>query len=112
MPNLLMAPQQPFLKQFTRLQSSISMDTQGPISPFTDGNSYVYVIVDAFTHYVALHSSPKNDAAHALTVLFDQWIVKFRIPGILVADNGNESINGEFTHYCRTYNIQFKPRTP
>ena len=36
-----------------------------------DGNSYVYVIVDAFTQYVVLHPSPKNDATNALTVLFD-----------------------------------------
>ena len=30
----------------------------------------------------------------------------------MVTDNGNEYINGEFTHFCRTYNVQFKPRTP
>ena len=47
-----------------------------------------------------------------LTVFFDQWIVKFGIPDILVTDNGNEYINGEFIHFCRTYNLQFKPRTP
>ena len=47
-----------------------------------------------------------------LTVLFDHWIVKFGIPDILVTDNGKDYINGEFTHFCRTYNVQFKPRTP
>ena len=88
------------------------MDTKVPISPTSDGNSYVYVIVDAFTHYVLLHPSPKNDAAHALTVLFDHWIVKFGIPDILLTDKGNEYINGEFSHFCRIYNVQFKPRTP
>ena len=36
----------------------------------------------------------------------------FGIPDILVTDNGNEYINGEFAHFCRTYNVQFKPRTP
>ena len=30
----------------------------------------------------------------------------------MVTENGNEYINGEFTHFCRTYNVQFKPRTP
>ena len=47
------------------------MDTKGPISPSLDGNSYVYVIVDDFTPYVALHPSLKNDAENALTVFFD-----------------------------------------
>ena len=62
------------------------MDTKGPISPSSDGNSYVYVIVDVFTHFVFLHPSPKNDATNALTVLFDDWNVKFGIPDILVTD--------------------------
>ena len=65
------------------------MDTKGPISPSSHGNSYVYVIVDAFTHYVVLQPSPRNDAANALNVLFDHWVVKFGIPDILVTDKGN-----------------------
>ena len=102
MPNLLMAPQQPFLEVSPNFNHRISMDTKGPVSPVSDGNSHVYVIVDAFTHYVVLHPSPKNDATNALTILFDQWIVKFGIPDISVTDNGIEYINGAFTHFCRT----------
>ena len=96
-------------RSFTILQSPYF---EGSTSPSLDGNSYVHFIVDAFTHYVVLHPSPKNDATHALTVLFDHWIVKFGIPDILVTDNGNEYFNGDFTYLCRTYNVQFKPRTP
>ena len=44
-------------------------------------------IVDAFIQYVVLHPSPKNDATHELTILFDHWIVKFGIPDILLTDN-------------------------
>ena len=106
-----MAPQQRFLEISPYFNHCISMDTKGPISPSSDANSFVYVIVDAFTHYVVLHPSPKNDATNELTVLFDHWLVKFVIPDILVADNGNEFFNGEFVHFCRTYIVQFKPRT-
>ena len=88
------------------------MDIKSPISQSSDGNSYVYVIVDAFTHYVVLHSSPKNDAANALTVLLDHWIVIFGISDFLMTDNGKKYLNGEFTHFCRTYNEQFKLQTP
>ena len=112
MPNLLMAPQQPFLEVSPYFNHRISMDTKDSISTSSDGNSYVYVIVDAFTHYVVLYPSPKHDATKALTVLFDHWIVKFGIPDILVIDNEKEYINREITHFCRTYNVQFKPRTP
>ena len=107
MPNLFMAPQQSFLEVSPYFYHRISMDTKGPISPSLDENSYVYVIVDAFTRYVVLHPSPKNDATIALTALFDHWIVKFGIPDILVTYNGNEYINGEITLFCRTYNVQF-----
>ena len=108
-----MAPRQPFLEVSPYFNHRISMDTKGPISLSSDGNCYVYVIVDVIiTHYVVLHPSPKNDATNAITVLFDHWIVKFGIADILVTDNGNEYINGEFPHFCRTYNVQFKPLTP
>ena len=52
------------------------------------------------------------DAANALTVLFDHWIIKLGIPDFMVTDNGIEYNNGEFTHFCRMYNGKFKPRTP
>ena len=112
MPNLLMAPQQPSLEVSPCFNHRIFMNTKVPILPSSGGNSYVYVIVNAFTHYVVLDPSPNNEATSALTALFDLWIIKFGIPDILVTDNGNEYINGEFTHFCCTYNVQFKPRTP
>ena len=102
MQNLLVAPQQPFLKVSPYYNQRISVDTKSVISPSSDGNSYVYVIVDAFTHFVVLHCSPKNDATNALSVLFDHWIGKFEKPNNLVTDNGNECINGEITHFCST----------
>ena len=79
-----MAPQQPFLEFSPYFSHRISMATKDTISPSPDGSSYIYVIVDAFTHYAALHPSPKNDTANALTVLFDHWIVEFGIPDISV----------------------------
>ena len=112
MPNLLVAPQQ-LLRNFTILQSSYFSGHKGPNFPvFPNGNFYVCVSVDSFTHYILLHPSTKNDATKALTVFFYHWIVKFGIPDILVTDKGNEYFNSEFAHLCRTYNVQFKPRTP
>ena len=98
MSNLLMAPQQPFLEVSPYFNHRISMDTKAPIYPSSDGNSYVYVIEDTFTHYVVLYPSTKNDATNALNVLLDHGIVKLGIPDILATDNGNKYINVEFTH--------------
>ena len=69
MPNLLMALQQPFLEVSPYFNHRITMDTKGLISLSSDRNSYVYVIVDAFTHNGVVHPSPKSDATNALTVI-------------------------------------------
>ena len=51
------------------------------------------VIVDAFTHYVALNPVPHCNAYYANTTLYEQWIAKCGLPEILVTDNGTEFIN-------------------
>ena len=90
MPNLPVAPQQPFLEVSPYFNHRISINTKRPISSSSDGISYVNVIVDAFTRFVVLHPSPRKDASNALIVLFDHKIFKIGIPDILVTDNGNE----------------------
>ena len=84
----------------------ISFDTKGPISPSSEGNSYIMVIVDAFTHYVALNPVPHCNAYYAYTTLYEHWIAE-----ILVTDNGTEFINNEIITLCHLYNIKHKPRT-
>ena len=72
-----------------------SFDTKGPISPPSEGNSYIMVIVYAFTHYVALNPVPHCKAYYAYTTLYEQWIAKFGLLEILVTENGTEFMNNE-----------------
>ena len=69
------------------------------------------VIVDAFTHYVALNPVPHCNAYYAYTTLYEHWIAKFGLPEILVTDNGTEFINKEIITPCHLYNIKHEPRT-
>ena len=69
------------------------------------------VIVDAFTHYVALNPVPHGNAYYAYTTLYEHWIAKFGLPEILVTDNGTEFINNEIITLCHLYTIKHKPRT-
>ena len=69
------------------------------------------VIVDAFTDYVALNPVPHCNAYYAYTTLYEYWIAKFRLPKILVTDNGTEFIINEIITLCHLYNIKHKPRT-
>ena len=42
------------------------------------------VIVDAFTHYVALNPVPHCNAYYAYTTLYEHWISKFGLPEIFL----------------------------
>ena len=105
------AQKQDFKGQSLYFNHRISFDTKGPISPSSEGNSYIMVIVDAFTHYVALNPVPHCNAYYAYTTLYEHWIAKFGLPDILVTDNGTEFINNEIITLCHLYNIKHKPRT-
>ena len=71
------AQKQDFKGQSLYFNHRISFDTKGPISPSSEGNSYIMVIVDAFTHYVALNPVPHCNAYYAYTTLYEHWIAKF-----------------------------------
>ena len=105
------APKQDFKGQSLYFNHRISFDTKGPISPSSEGNSYIMVIVDAFKHYVALNPVPHCIAYYAYTTLYDHWIAKFGLPEKLVTDKGTDFIYIEIITLCHLYNIKHKPRT-
>ena len=61
------AEKQDFKAQSLYFNHRISFDPKGPISLSSEGNSYIMVIVDAFTHYVALNPVPHCNAYYAYT---------------------------------------------
>ena len=93
------AQKQDFKGQSLYFNHRISFDTKGPISPSSEENSYIMVIVDAFTHYVALNPVPQCNAYYAYTTLYEHWIAKFGLPEILVTDNGTEFKKKKSSHY-------------
>ena len=65
------AQKQHFEGQSLYFNHRISFDTKGPIPPSSEGNSYIMVIVDAFTHYVVLNPVPHCNAFYAYTTLYE-----------------------------------------
>ena len=90
----------------------ISMDTKGPIIPPSKQNSYIYVIVDAFSHFVVTVPVKQNNAQNAVNSLLHHWITKFGPPIYLVTDRGSEYIKFEFANLCTTMGIRPSPITP
>ena len=102
---------QDFKRQSLYFNPRTLFDTRGPSSPSYEGNSYIMVLADAFTHYVALNPAPHCNAYHAYTTLYEHWIAKFGLPEIIVTDSGTEFKNNEIIRLCHLYNIKHKPRT-
>ena len=95
----------------TYFNEMIMVDTKAPIHPTSEGNNYIFVIVDAFSHYVTIMCAPQNNAHYAFTALFEHWFKKFGLPEEIRSDNGSEYINTELTHLCNYFEIKLKPST-
>ena len=63
--------EQDFKGQSLYFNQRISFDTKGPTSPSSEGNSYIMVIFDAFTHYVALNPVPHGNSYYTYTTLYE-----------------------------------------
>ena len=65
-----LAEKQNFKEQNLHFNPRTSIDTNGPISPSSEANSYSMVLVDAFKHYVALNAVSYCNAICASTTLY------------------------------------------
>ena len=88
------------------------MDTKGPISPSSQNNSYIFVIIDAFSHFVVTNPASNITSKYAIQTLLHHWITKFGPPQYLVTDRGTEYINQDMAHLCSLFHITHSPRTP
>ena len=88
------------------------MDTKGPISPSSQNNSYIFVIIDAFSHFVVTSPAPNITSKYTIQTLLHHWITKFGPPQYLVTDRGTKYINQDIAHLCSLFHINHSPRTP
>ena len=88
------------------------MDTKGPISPSSHNNSYIFVIIDAFSHFAVTNPAPHITSKYAIPTFIHHWITKFGPPQYLVTDRGTEYINQDMAHLCSLFHIIHSPRTP
>ena len=73
----------------------ITIDTKEPINPPSELENYIFVIVDAFSHFVTIICAPRKNALYVYTALFEHWFMKFGIPEELRPDNESEYIKTE-----------------
>ena len=66
------------------------MDTKGPISPTSQGNSYISVIIDALGNFVVNYPAPQISSKYVVQTFLNHWNTKFGPLQKLVADRGTE----------------------
>ena len=97
---------QTFSENASYFNYRVSRDTKGPINPPSKQNSYIHVIVDAFSHFVVTEPVEQNNSQNAVNSLLHLWITKFGLPIYLVTDRGSEYINFDFANLCTTMRIR------
>ena len=70
------SPPLPFYENAIHLNYRISLDTNGPISPSSQENSF-FVLNDAFSHFVVNNPAPYVSANNAIQTPLQHWITKF-----------------------------------
>ena len=68
---------QTFTENVSYFNYRTSMDTKGPISPPSKQNSYIHVIIDAFSHFVVTITVKQTKAQNAVNSLLHHWNTKF-----------------------------------
>ena len=95
------SPPSPFHENATHYNYRISINTIGPISPSSQGNSHLFGFIDAFGHFVVTMLGPHYSSKYAIQTLLHLWITTFgTTPQYLVIDQSTEYINQEMAHLC------------
>ena len=105
------APTQSFSEHAPFFNYRVFMDTKRPINPPSQNNSYIHVIIDAFSHFVVTVLIKSNNAKTVIKTLLHHWIITFGPPIYLVTARGSEYVNEEMAHLCILMGITHSPRT-
>ena len=64
------SPPPPFYENATHLNYRISINFKGPNSISSERNSYIFVIIDAFSHFVVTNTAPQTSKYAIQTILY------------------------------------------
>ena len=83
----------------------VHIDLCGPFKTPDGGKKYVMVICDAFTKYAVNVAITNKDRKTVAEAFYNNWIMLFSPPRMLVSDRGKEFDNGVINELCKTFNI-------
>lgn len=76
----------------------------GPLPPTKKDHEYIFIIVDNFTKFIWLYSTPRIGVTKVINSLKKQS-VHFGNPRIIISDEATAFMASDFREYCRTEGI-------
>ena len=96
------------VRKITETFHTIHIDFKGPLSPTSNGNSYILVIIDSFSRFI--QATPTKDAtSHSALKALQAFIYRFGIPNVIVCDRGTHFMSKDFINFTTNLDIQIKP---
>jgi len=84
------------------------MDILGPFPKETRRRQFVLVVVDYFTKWVEVEALADITANKMISFLWKNMICRFRVPRILITDNGTQFDNQKMREQCERLQIDHR----
>ncbi|GJR22198.1 reverse transcriptase domain-containing protein [Tanacetum coccineum] len=81
------------------------MDILGPLPPARGGAKSVIIAVSYFTKWIEAKPLVRITGKEVIRLVMDNIICRFRLPQIIVTDNGAHLVNDPFKSWCERFEI-------
>ncbi|XP_022032178.1 uncharacterized protein K02A2.6-like [Helianthus annuus] len=81
------------------------MDIVGPFPPSKGGVKFLLVAIDYFTKWPEVKPLAKITGKQIIDFVWENFICRYGLPGVLVTDNGKQFAEKPFSSWCKEYRI-------
>ena len=78
----------------------VHIDILGPLTTTTQGNKYVFVMIDQFTKWIELEALSDQTAESVAKSLVDSFVSRFGVPKMIISDQGANFVSQMFLSVC------------
>jgi Integrase zinc binding domain/Integrase core domain len=84
----------------------IYLDIVGPLEESNQGNKYILTIMDDLTRFMDCYALQTIETEQVARILVEEIICRYRIPKIIVTDQGTNFTSDLFKRICKMLNIE------
>ena len=84
---------------------TLHLDFYGPFTPTPRGNTIVLTVIDRCTGYLWAFAAKDSTAETLANLLYDEWMMEYFLPVLLISDNGPSFISDIYKVLCRLFYV-------